>query len=85
MPELPTKKVGLIACCGEEMPEGTVTRLAVRKVLESLRPQRSRDDLPAPISRRGRGRARLRASPPYNHRGWLREAVRCSRHSNVQR
>ncbi|MGA3324912.1 MAG: putative zinc-binding protein [Terriglobia bacterium] len=39
MSELPTKKVGLIACCGEEIPEGTVTRLAVRKVLESLRPQ----------------------------------------------
>jgi uncharacterized metal-binding protein len=39
MPELPTKKVGLIACCGEEIPEGTVTRLAVRRVLESLRPQ----------------------------------------------
>ncbi len=38
MPELPMKKVGLIACCGEEIPEGTVARLAVRKVLESLRP-----------------------------------------------
>ncbi len=37
MPELPMKKVGLIACCGEETPAGTVTRLAVRRVLESLR------------------------------------------------
>ena len=32
------KKVGIIACSGEEMPEGTVTRLAALKVLESLRP-----------------------------------------------
>ncbi len=38
MPNLPRKKIGLIACSGEEMPEGTVTRRAVRKVLESLRP-----------------------------------------------
>jgi len=41
MPELPKKKVGLIACSGEEIPEGTVTRLAVRQVLESLRPQQT--------------------------------------------
>ncbi len=39
MPELLKKKVGLIACSGEEMPEGTIARLAVRQVLESLRPQ----------------------------------------------
>ena len=38
MPELPRKKIGLISCSGEEMPEGTVTRRAVRKVLETLRP-----------------------------------------------
>src|SRR5512133_3522829 len=38
MPELPQKKVGIIACSGEELPEGTVTRLAALKVLEHLRP-----------------------------------------------
>jgi uncharacterized metal-binding protein len=37
MPELPQKKVGIIACSGEEIPEGTVTRLAALKVLEELR------------------------------------------------
>ena len=37
MPEPPGKKVGIIACSGEEIPEGTVTRLAALKVLESLR------------------------------------------------
>jgi hypothetical protein len=37
MPELPKKKVGIIACSGEEIPEGTVARLAGLKVLESLR------------------------------------------------
>ena len=38
MPELPKRKIGLVSCSGEEMPEGTVTRLATLKVLESLRP-----------------------------------------------
>lgn len=31
-------KIGLIACAGEELPEGTISRLAVRRVLEHLRP-----------------------------------------------
>lgn len=38
MPSLPRKKAGLISCSGEELPQGTVTRRAVRKVLETLRP-----------------------------------------------
>ncbi len=41
MPELPRKKVGLVSCSGEEMAEGTVTRLATLKVLEELRPDRT--------------------------------------------
>jgi uncharacterized metal-binding protein len=38
MPDLPKKKVGIVACSGEELPEGTATRLAALKVLEQLRP-----------------------------------------------
>ena len=38
MPDLPKKKVGIVACSGEELPEGTVTRLAALKALEQLRP-----------------------------------------------
>ncbi|MCE1255540.1 MAG: putative zinc-binding protein [Anaerolineae bacterium] len=38
MPELPQKKVGIIACSGEELAEGTVSRLAALRVLEQLRP-----------------------------------------------
>jgi uncharacterized metal-binding protein len=38
MVELPRKKVGIVACSGEELPEGTATRLAALKVLEQLRP-----------------------------------------------
>src|SRR5512135_1144208 len=38
MPELPQRKVGIIACSGEELPEGTITRLAALRVLEKLRP-----------------------------------------------
>jgi len=36
--DLPKKKVGIVACSGEELAEGTVTRLAALKVLEQLRP-----------------------------------------------
>jgi uncharacterized metal-binding protein len=38
MPDLPGKKVGIVSCSGEELPEGTVTRLAALSVLEQLRP-----------------------------------------------
>ncbi len=38
MPDLPKKKVGIVACSGEELPEGTITRLAALRVLEQLRP-----------------------------------------------
>jgi len=38
VPDLPEKKVGLIACSGEDLPVGTVSRLATLQVLERLRP-----------------------------------------------
>ena len=38
MVDLPKKKVGIVACSGEELAEGTVTRLAALKVLEQLHP-----------------------------------------------
>lgn len=38
MPTLPKKKVGLISCSGEELPEGTLSRMATLRVLERLRP-----------------------------------------------
>ncbi len=37
MVSLPERKVGIIACSGEELAEGTVTRLAALKVLHDLR------------------------------------------------
>ena len=39
MVDLPQKKVGIVACSGEELAEGTVTRQAALKVLEQLRPK----------------------------------------------
>lgn len=36
-----TAKVGIISCSGEEIPEGTISRNAVRRVLECLRPQQT--------------------------------------------
>src|SRR4030042_6975613 len=38
MVDLPQKKVGIIACSGEELAEGTITRLAALQVLEQIRP-----------------------------------------------
>ena len=38
MSELLERKVGIVACSGEELPEGTVARLAALKVLNELRP-----------------------------------------------
>src|SRR5512143_1172091 len=38
MVDLPKAKVGIVACSGEELPEGTVTRLAALRVLHELRP-----------------------------------------------
>ncbi len=38
MPTLPKKKVGLISCSGEKLPEGTLSRMATLRVLERLRP-----------------------------------------------
>lgn len=38
MPKLPERKVGIITCSGEELAEGTVTRLAALKVLDETRP-----------------------------------------------
>ncbi|MFZ5611039.1 MAG: putative zinc-binding protein [Bacillota bacterium] len=36
--EISPKKVGIIPCNGEELPEGTLTRFACRKVLDKLKP-----------------------------------------------
>lgn len=38
MPTLPKRKVGLISCSGEELAEGTLSRVATLRVLERLRP-----------------------------------------------
>jgi len=34
-------RVGIISCSGEEIPEGTISRLATRRVLELLRPDQT--------------------------------------------
>src|SRR5512143_3444320 len=37
MVQLPKKKVGIVSCSGEELPEGTVSRLATLKAMNELR------------------------------------------------
>lgn len=32
------KRIGVIACCGEEIPEGTLTRAVVRILMEEVKP-----------------------------------------------
>ena len=39
--EIMTKKVGIVSCSGEDLPGGTVSRLASRKVLDELKPGES--------------------------------------------
>ncbi|MDD2850808.1 MAG: putative zinc-binding protein [Desulfuromonadaceae bacterium] len=39
--EVARVKVGIVSCSGEEIPEGTISRLACRKVLDELRPGRT--------------------------------------------
>lgn len=41
MVDLPEKKVGVISCSGEGCVEGTISRVATRKVLEQLRPDQT--------------------------------------------
>jgi uncharacterized metal-binding protein len=36
-----TRKVGIISCSGEAIPGGTLSRVACRKVLDELRPDKS--------------------------------------------
>ena len=38
IPIIKIMKVGIVSCSGEELPGGTISRLACRKVLEDLRP-----------------------------------------------
>lgn len=40
MPEA-VSKIGIISCSGEEIPAGTIARLATRRVLEGLRPEQT--------------------------------------------
>lgn len=37
MVELPGRKVGIVSCSGEELPEGTISRLAALKAMNELR------------------------------------------------
>jgi uncharacterized metal-binding protein len=39
--EMMSKKVGIVSCSGEELPGGTISRLASRKVLDELKPGQS--------------------------------------------
>ena len=79
MPELPGRKVGIVACSGEELAEGTVTRLAALKVLEQLA-RRDGDHLSAPLPGRGGGGPGVRSLLSDHRDRRLRKAVRGPRH-----
>ena len=56
MPELPVRKVGLLSCSGEEMREGTISRLATRQGTGIDATRTARNHLSSLVSRRrGRG------------------------------
>ena len=70
MVDLPRKKVGMVACSGEELPEGTVTRLAALQVLEQLRPAETVTICLPLFLAGGEGIARSHALPDHRRR-WL--------------
>jgi hypothetical protein len=45
-------KIGIISCSGEAIPEGTISRLATRRVLRTAAAQRDGHALPAAFPRR---------------------------------
>ena len=78
-------KVGIIACSGEEIAAGTISRLATRRVLELLRPQ-STVTLCLPLFLAGEEQETpVRPSASDDHRGRLRQAVCQTWHRAVQR
>ena len=83
MPELPQKKVGIVACSGEELPEGTVTAPGRAPGAGEAAPGRYGDDLPAPFPRRRRGRPGICQVLSHHCPGWLREALRLPRYGDV--
>src|SRR5512136_1721936 len=38
MMDIQVTKIGIVSCSGEELPEGTISRIACRKVLTDLKP-----------------------------------------------
>ena len=73
--DIQVMKVGVVSCSGEEIPEGTLCRLACRKVLDERPGETVTICLPLVYRRRGR-RAHLCIQLPHHHGGRLRQALR---------
>ncbi len=76
MVDLPQKKVGIVACSGEELAEGTVTRLAALKVLEQLRPKDTVTICLPLFLAGGEGDRAFARFYPTIALGWLRSTLR---------
>ena len=61
-------RVGIISCSGEELPEGTTSRVACRRVLEDLQAGQERHHMPAPLYRRWGGGTEVRGPIPDHYR-----------------
>ncbi len=79
MSELLERKVGIVSCSGEELAEGTVSRLAALKVLNELRPRDTVTICLPLFLAGGRGGPGLRQAAPHDYGGRLRLAVRGAR------
>ena len=80
-----TTKVGIISCSGEEIPEGTISRSAVRRVLESLRPHET-VTLCLPLFLAGNeGERNFARTHPDDHDRRVRQAVREVGHREARR
>ena len=83
MPELPERKVGIVACSGEELAEGTVARLAALKVLHELRRGRTVTICLPLFLAGGEGDRAFASLSPDDYRGRVRPPLRRARHRDV--
>ena len=80
MPNLPKRKVGIVACSGEELPGGHGHPAGRAQGARAAAARPDGHHLPAALPGRRRGRPGLRQVLPDDRGGRLREALRGPRH-----
>ena len=80
--DIQVQKVGVVSCSGEEIPEGTLCRLACRKVLDERPGETVTICLPLFIAG-GEEERTFAQQLPHHYGGRLRQDVRCQGHGDA--